>query len=146
MVDVGGREDETEELEWDGDAQLEPAPENCFWQVAGSHQAGPVSHWRKGEFRHGRSCVWIHEMALGSLPIQLRYLRRDGRQQALRRISTGERSESAYSMSPEHTFDSHTEDRSFAHMTWMRSKELLGLLNACCRARDARCFGMTGQE
>ncbi len=63
VVDVGGWEDETEKLEWDGGAraaQLEPAPENCFWQVAGSHQAGPVSHCRKGEIRHGRCCVRIH--------------------------------------------------------------------------------------
>ena len=29
-----------------GDAQLEPGPENCFWHVVGSHQAGPVSHCR----------------------------------------------------------------------------------------------------
>ena len=29
-----------------GDAQLEPEPENCFWHVFGSHQAGPVSHCR----------------------------------------------------------------------------------------------------
>ena len=36
-----------------GDAQLEPGPENCFWHVFGSHQAGPVSHYGYGEIRDG---------------------------------------------------------------------------------------------
>lgn len=51
MVEAGGREDniEVEELAGEGeDAQLEPGPENCFWHVPGSHQAGPVSHYGNG--------------------------------------------------------------------------------------------------
>lgn len=51
MVEAGGREDELEVEELAGageDAQLEPGPENCFWHVLGSHQAGPVSHCGNG--------------------------------------------------------------------------------------------------
>lgn len=60
VVDVDGREDGMEELKYAGDArdaQLEPGPENCFWQVVGSHQAGPVSHCSREEFRH--YCGWL---------------------------------------------------------------------------------------
>ena len=56
MVDVdGGRDDagDAGRAGGAGDAQLEPGPENCFWHVVGSHQAGPVSHYRKGEIRYG---------------------------------------------------------------------------------------------
>ena len=59
VVDVDGREDGMEELKYAGDvrdAQLEPGPENCFWQVVGSHQAGPVSHCSREEFRHYCGC------------------------------------------------------------------------------------------
>lgn len=47
MVDADRREDEIVDMLLAGeigDAQLEPGPEKRFWQVAGSHQAGPVSH------------------------------------------------------------------------------------------------------
>ena len=60
VVDAGGREDDIEEAEetgGSGDAQLEPGPENRFWHVVGSHQAGPVSHCGKGEVRCGRRCL-----------------------------------------------------------------------------------------
>ena len=39
-----------------GDAQLEPGPENRFWQVFGSHHAGPVSHCGRGGIRCGHRC------------------------------------------------------------------------------------------
>ena len=53
-MDRDGREDEVEELEGAGEArsaQLEPGPENRCWQVVGLHQAGPLSHCRRGEVR-----------------------------------------------------------------------------------------------
>ena len=48
VVFEGGMDDAEEAAEagGGGDAQLEPRPENCFWHVFGSHQAGPVSHYR----------------------------------------------------------------------------------------------------
>ena len=50
-VDFSGREDAVGDTDGAGarrDAQLEPEPEYCGWHVSGSHQAGPVSHCRKG--------------------------------------------------------------------------------------------------
>ena len=51
MIDFGGGMDDTGEAGrigggGGGDAQVEPGPENFFWHVFGSHQAGPVSHCR----------------------------------------------------------------------------------------------------
>lgn len=48
VVEAGGRDNEAEDEELGGGgeaAQLEPRPENSFWHVLGSHQAGPVSHY-----------------------------------------------------------------------------------------------------
>ena len=59
MVAFDGVEDDFQEVKLAGeagDAQLEPGPENCAWQVTGSHQAGPVSHCRRGEVRHCCGC------------------------------------------------------------------------------------------
>ena len=74
MVDFeGGMDDAGEAAEaGDGDAQLEPGPENCFWHVFGSHQAGRVSHYRLREIRHGY--LRIFPTIMGCLPIQLHYL------------------------------------------------------------------------
>lgn len=60
MVDFDGGKDDLEEAVLAGDArdaQLEPGPENCVWQVVGSHQAGPVSHCSRGGVRHCRGSV-----------------------------------------------------------------------------------------
>ena len=54
MLDDDGEFD-VEGPEEDRDAQLEPRPENCAWHVAGSHQAGPVSHCRRGKVKSLRT-------------------------------------------------------------------------------------------
>lgn len=59
-MDDGREDDDVEELEkvrGGRDVQLEPGPEKWGWQVVGSHQAGRVSHCRRGEVRHCCGCL-----------------------------------------------------------------------------------------